>query len=297
MSLTQQGSKHALFLFFLSPKWRIFSFANTQLPPCWQTLCCMKIWKYSIICCFVFLFCASWTTTSNTCKPKLGSCTVCDSLKGMHRADALALAYREAQDSSLPYYNNVIIQQSRIAVYQKCLALLYNNLEDSMLFGLRTYHPPEAKDTTEFYKVTLQVSGASTRKWRMRNGKCGYKNINNILEEVGLTPVGEITKQGEFLYADYVSKKPINKVALQRRFSSQQKPAVRVTRYLDPSQYVGMQDYKNVREVTNLDSSYILLTYPFGPGMPPELPYPTATDYYHVRGCNLSYVRTSTQRN
>lgn len=218
-------------------------------------------------------------------------------MRGYNRADALALAYRESQDSTLPYYNNLIIQEARIEVYQRCLALLYNNLEDSLLFGLRTYHPPEAQDTTEFYKVTLRVKGANTRKWRKRNGSCGYKNIDNILREVGLIPVGMIEKKGGFIYADYTSKKPINKIALQRRFDAQQKPRVRVTRFISPLQYIGMLDYKNVREVTNKDSTYILLTYPFGPGMPPELPYPTATDIYHVHGCNLSYVRTTTQRN
>lgn len=258
--------------------------------------CCMKNWRISFVCITLFVICVSWTAfrTSKSCDPKIGSCTVCDSLRLIYRADALALAYREAQDSTLPYYNNVIIQEARIAVYQKCLALLYNNLEDSMLFGLRTYHPPEATDTTEFYKITMQVTGASRKKWRTKNGSCGYKNIDNILTEVGLTPVGEVTKRGDFLYADYVSKKPINKIALQRRFDAQQKPKVTVTRYISPTQYIGMLDYKNIREASDLDSTYILLTYPFGKGMPPELPYPTATDYYHVRGCNISYVRTST---
>ena len=218
-------------------------------------------------------------------------------MKKFNRADALALAYREAQDSSLAYYNNIIIQEARIAVYQKCLALLYNNLEDSVLFGLLTYHPPEANDTSEFYTVTVKVLNANPKKWRKRNGSCGYKNIDNILNEVGLTPVGEVTKKGDFVYAEYASRKPINKIALQRRFNSQQSPKVYITRYISPLQYVGMLDYKNVREVTNKDSTYILLTYPFGPGMPPELPYPTATDIYHVQGCTLSYVRTTTQRN
>jgi hypothetical protein len=255
----------------------------------------MRTWAFSLIGLFIVVTSVAWSEQfSASCAPRLGSCTVCDSLKGYHRADALALAYRESQDSSLPYYNNVIIQESRIEVYRRCLALLYNNLEDSVLFGLRTYHPPEAQDTTEFYKVTLQVSGASKRKWRMRDGQCGYKNINNILNELGLLPVGEVTKKGEFLYADYISQFPINKIALQRRLAVQRKPVVRVTRYISPVQYVGMLDYKNVREVKNKDSTYILLSYPFGPGMPPELPYPVATDIYHVRGCSLSYVRTTT---
>ena len=257
----------------------------------------MNWWKFGLLSGFVVFICVSWTQVTGPCEPAMGSCTVCDSLKGYYRADALALAYRESQDSTLPYYQNIIIQEQRISTYQKCLALLYNNLEDSVLFGLRTYHPPEAQDTTEFYRVTVQVSGASKRKWRMRNGRCGYKNIDNILVEVGMIPVGEVTRQGDYLYADYITKHPINKVALQRRFSAQQKPTVRVMRYLDPVQYVGMLDYKNVREVTNNDSTYILLQYPFGPGMPPELPYPTATDIYHVHGCTLSYVRTTTQRN
>ncbi|HTF04371.1 MAG TPA: hypothetical protein VK826_10105 [Bacteroidia bacterium] len=256
----------------------------------------MKVYKTLFIGLFVFFICVSWRQSSQSCAPKLGECTVCDSLKGMHRADALALAFRESQDSTLPYYNNIIIQEARIAMYQKCLALLYNNLEDSVLFGLRTYHPPEAEDTTAFYRVTLQIYGAKKNKWRLKNGKCGYKNMNNILTEVGLTPVGEVSKKGDFLYAEYSSTKPINKIALQRRFSAQQKPIVRVTRHLSPLHYVGMLDYKNVREVSNKDSSYILLTYPFGPGMPPELPYPVATDIYHVQGCSLSYVRTTTQR-
>lgn len=245
----------------------------------------------------VLLLCISWTQIPTTCAPQIGSCTVCDSLKGSNRSDALALAYREAQDSTTPYYNNTIIQESRIAVYQKCLALLYNNLEDSILFGLRSYHPPEAADTMEFYKVTVQISGANKNKWRMKNGRCGYKNIDNILLEVGLTPTGEIEKKGEFLYASYTSKKPINKVALQRRFAAQNQPKVRVTRFLGPQQYQGMLDVKNVRELNTFDSTYILLTYSFGSGMPPEIPFPVATDYYHVNGCKLSYVKTHIKRN
>lgn len=245
------------------------------------------------------MICASWTThrTSDGCAPKIGSCTVCDSIRVLHRADALALAYREAQDSTLPYYNNIIIQEARISVYQSTLALLYNNLEDSMLFGLRTYHPPESRDTTEFYKVTLEVCGATKRKWRLRNGKCGYPNINNILEEVGLVPVGHVTKRGKFLYAEYSSPKPINKIALQRRFVAQPEPIVRVTRYISPQQYVGMLDYRNVRQKRDIDSTFILITYPFGPGMPPELPYPIATDIYYAGACHISYLRTTTGRN
>jgi hypothetical protein len=177
----------------------------------------MRIHVYSFICFIAFAVCIAWTPsdprTSNSCAPQIGSCKVCDSIKGLYRADALALAYREAQDSTLPYYHNIQLQAARIAVYEKCLALLFNNLEDSMLFGLRTYHPPEAQDTTEFYKVTLQVSGATKSKWRKRNGRCGYKNFDNIFVEVGMIPVGEVTKQGELLYADYITKHPINKVA------------------------------------------------------------------------------------
>jgi hypothetical protein len=261
----------------------------------------MRIYIYSFICFVAFAICVAWTPsegrTSTSCEPQLGSCKVCDSIEGLYRADALALAYREAQDSTLPYYHNIILQESRIAVYEKCLALLYNNLEDSMLFGLRTYHPPEAADTSEFYKVTLQIQGASKNKWRTRSGRCGYKNFDNILVEVGMIPVGEVKKQGDYMYADYITKHPLNKVALQRRFAAQPKITVRVERYLSPLHYVGMLDYKNVREVTSHDSTYVLLQYPFGPGMPPELPYPTATDIYHVKGCTLSYVRTTTRRN
>ena len=261
----------------------------------------MKLYRYSFIGLVAVAICLAWIPSgppiSASCAPVLGSCNVCDSLKAMYRADALALAYRESQDSSLPYYENIVLQESRIAVYQKCLALLYNNLEDSMLFGLRTYHPPESMDTSEFYKVTLQITGANRKKWRKRNGHCGYKNFENILVEVGMVPVGEVKKQGEFMYSDYITSRPINKVALQRRLSAQTNLTVRVQRYLSPLHYVGMLDYKNVREVKNNDSTYILLQYPFGPGMPPELPYPTATDIYHVQGCNLTYVRTTTARN
>lgn len=261
----------------------------------------MRIYIYSAICFVAFAICVAWTPseprTSNSCAPLIGSCKVCDSIRGLYRADALALAYREAQDTTVPYYHNIILQESRIAVYEKCLALLYNNLEDSMLFGLRTYHPPEAADTAEFYHVTLQIQGASKKKWRTRSGRCGYKSFDNIFVEVGMIPVGEIKKQGDYMYAEYITKRPINKVALQRRFAVQPKITVRVQRYLSPLHYVGMLDYKNVREVTNNDSTYVLLQYPFGPGMPPELPYPTATDIYHVKGCTLSYVRTTTRRN
>lgn len=261
----------------------------------------MRMYRYSFIGFIVVALCIAWTPSAQSdkadCAPKLGSCKVCDSINVLYRADALALAYREAQDSTLPYFQNLNIQEARIAVYEKCLALLYNNLEDSMLFGLRTYHPPEAQDTSEFYKVTLQVTGASKKKWRTRSGACGYKNFDNIFREVGMQPTGEIKKQGNVLYADYVTTRPLNKVALQRRLSAQTNLSVRVQRYLSPLHYVGMLDYKNVREVTNLDSTYILLQYPFGPGMPPELPYPTATDIYHVQGCNLTYVRTTTARN
>lgn len=248
----------------------------------------------------VFAICVAWfpahERTSASCAPVLGSCTVCDSIRGLYRADALALAYREAQDSALPYYQNMILQEKRIETYEKCLALLYNNLEDSMLFGLRTYHPPEAVDTSEFYKVTLQITGANKKKWRMRNGHCGYQNFENIFNEAGMTPVGELTKQGDYMYAEYTTTKPLNKVALQRRLAAQPKITARVQRYLSPLHYIGMLDYKNVREVRNNDSVYVLLQYPFGPGMPPELPYPTATDIYHVQGCKLSYVRTTTRR-
>lgn len=257
----------------------------------------MRMYRVILPAILVIVFCVAWRQSGSNCEPKIGSCTVCDSLKGLYRADALALAYREAQDSTSPYFNNIVVQEARIRVYQECMALLYNNLEDSVLFGLRTYHPPEAEDTLEFYKVTLQVSGASKSKWRAKDGSCGYKNINNILVEVGLTPMGELQKKGEFLYADYHSKKPINKIALQRRFAAQRKPNVRVTRYLGPNQYQGMLDVKNIREVTNVDSTYILLTYPFGKGMPPELPYPVATDVYHVNNCRLTYVRTDIHRN
>lgn len=256
----------------------------------------MRMYKLIVSGILLAALLGSWSQKSTDCQPKLGSCVVCDSLHGVYRSDALALAYREAQDSTLPYYNNIIVQETRIRVYQKCMALLYNNLEDSVLFGLRSYHPPEAEDTLDFYKVTLQISGASKSRWRTRNGRCGYKNIDNILTEVGLTPSGEVTRKGEFLFADYTSKKPINKVALQRRFQAQRAPVVRVTRYLNPQRYQGMLDVKNIREVTNIDSTYILLTYPFGKGMPPELPYPVATDYYHVNGCKLSYVRTEIHR-
>lgn len=261
----------------------------------------MKLYRYSFIVFVLISICIAWTPASprisDSCAPKLGSCTVCDSMKGMYRADALALAYRESQDSGTAYYENIRIQESRIAVYQKCLALLYNNLEDSMLFGLRTYHPPESTDTTEFYKITLQITGANRNKWRTKRGRCGYKNFDNIFVEVGMIPVGEVKKQGDYLYADYVTHHPINKVALQRRLAAQPKIVARVQRYLSPLHYVGMLDYKNVREITNNDSTYILLQYPFGPGMPPELPYPTATDIYHVQGCKLTYVRTTTARN
>jgi hypothetical protein len=261
----------------------------------------MRIYIYSTICFVAFAICVAWTSpeerTSDSCAPVIGSCTVCDSIRGHYRADALALAYREAQDTTLPYYQNIILQESRIAVYERCLALLYNNLEDSMLFGLRTYHPPEAADTAEFYHVTLQIQGGNKKKWRTRSGRCGYKNFDNIFVEVGMIPIGEVKKQGDYMYAEYITKHPINKVALQRRFSAQPKITVRVQRYLSPLHYVGMLDYKNVRQVTNNDSTYVLLQYPFGPGMPPELPYPTATDIYHVKGCTLSYVRTTTQRN
>ncbi len=260
----------------------------------------MRNYAFSFICFIAFAICVAWTpSTENStdkCAPQIGSCTVCDSIAGLYRADALALAYREAQDTASPYYQTILIQESRIATYEKCLALLYNNLEDSLLFGLRTYHPPEAMDTSEFYKVTLQITGASKKKWRTRNGRCGYKNFDNIFVEVGMIPVGEVKKQGDYLYADYITKRPINKVALQRRFLAQPKITVRVQRYLSPLHYIGMLDYKNVREVTNNDSTYVLLQYPFGPGMPPELPYPTATDIYHVKGCTLSYVRTTTGR-
>ncbi len=260
----------------------------------------MKLYRYSFIGIVIVAICLAWSPSapriSDSCAPTLGSCNVCDSMKGMYRADALALAYRESQDSALPYYENIIIQESRIKVYQTCLALLYNNLEDSMLFGLRTYHPPESMDTSEFYKVTVQITGARKKKWRTRKGRCGYKNFDNIFVEVGMIPVGEVQKQGDYMYADYITKHPINKVALQRRFNAQTNLTVRVQRYLSPLHYVGMLDYKNVREVNNNDSTYILLQYPFGPGMPPELPYPTATDIYHVQGCNLTYVRTSTAR-
>ena len=51
------------------------------------------------------------------------------------------------------------------------------------------------------------------------NGRCGYKNIENMLLEVGLTSNGEIEKNGKFLYASYTSKKPIHKVALQRKIN------------------------------------------------------------------------------
>lgn len=261
----------------------------------------MRIYVYSCICFVAFSICVAWTPgeppTSDSCAPLLGSCKVCDSIRGLYRADALALAYREAQDTTLPHYHNIVLQETRIAIYEKCLALLYNNLEDSMLFGLRTYHPPEAADTSEFYHVTLQIDGASKKKWRARNGRCGYKNFDNIFVEVGMIPVGEIKKQGEYMYAEYITNRPINKVALQRRLAAQPKITVRVQRYLSPLHYVGMLDYKNVREVTNNDSTYVLLQYPFGPGMPPELPYPTATDIYYVKGCTLSYVRTTTGRN
>jgi hypothetical protein len=260
----------------------------------------MRTCSFSFVCFIAIAICIAWVPSGrpaiSSCAPALGSCTVCDSLRGIYRADALALAYRESQDSALPYYQNVIIQEARIKVYEQCLALLYNNLEDSLLFGLRTYHPPEAADTSEFYKVTLQVTGASKKKWRTRNGHCGYRNFENIFEEVGMVPVGEIKKQGDFLYADYITKQPVNKVALQRRLSAQPKITARVQRYLSPLQYVGMLDYKNVRQIQSNDSTYVLLQYPFGPGMPPELPYPTATDIYHVQGCRLSYVRTSTAR-
>lgn len=260
----------------------------------------MRIYAYSFICLVAFAFCVAWTSseprTSNSCIPTIGSCTVCDSIHGLYRADALALAYREAQDTTVPYYHNIVIQEARIQVYERCLALLYNNLEDSMLFGFRTYHPPEAADTSEFYKVTLQIQGASKKKWRTRSGRCGYKTFDNIFVEVGMIPVGEIKKQGDYMYADYITKHPINKVALQRRFAAQTKVTVRVERYLSPLLYVGMLDYKNVREVKNKDSTYLLLQYPFGPGMPPELPYPTATDIYHVKGCTMSYLRTTTKR-
>jgi|GEM_PF-6222417 len=261
----------------------------------------MRIYAFSFVLFVLFAICIAWTPgeprTSNSCAPQIGSCKVCDSIAALYRADALALAYREAQDSTLPYYHNVVLQEYRISVYEKCLTLLYNNLEDSLLFGLRTYHPPEAADTTEFYKVTLQVQGASKKKWRTRNGRCGYKNFDNIFEEVGMIPVGEVKKQGDFIYADYITIKPINKVALQRRLSAQTKITARVQRYLSPLHYIGMLDYKNVREVTNNDSSYVLLQYPFGPGMPPEIPYPTATDIYHIKDCTLSYIRTTTKRN
>ncbi len=244
----------------------------------------------------VLLVCVSWRQISVSCEPRIGSCKVCDSIRVLYRADALALAFRESQDSTLPYYSNVIIQETRIKTYEKVLALLYNNLEDSLLFGLRTYHQPEAKDTTEFYKVAIQVKGANSRKWRLRNGQCGYANINTILIELDLRPIGEVVKKGSFLYAEYISTKPINKIALQRRFMAQPKPIVTVTRYLSPNQYVGMLDYTNIREETKFDSTYIFLTYPFGPGMPPELPYPMATDLYHVNDCSMTYIRTTTHR-
>lgn len=257
----------------------------------------MRHWTFFVFVLFIVTLCAfvNGPRTSSDCTPKLGICIVCDSLRVLHRADALALAYREAQDSTLPYYNNIIIQEARIKAYQHALGLLYNNLEDSMLFGLRSYHPPEAKDTLDFYKVTLEVSGARVGKWRKRNGTCGYTNINNILTEVGLVPVGDVVKKGKLLYADYTSDKPINKIALQRRFAAQPEPIVRVTRYISPQQYVGMLDYQNVQEWRDGDSVYLLITYPFGPGMPPEIPYPTATDFYHVRGCTISYDRTTTK--
>lgn len=261
----------------------------------------MSVLRLIVACFIIGAVCVAWLPagdrTSNFCGPVLGSCTVCDSIKGLYRADALALAYREAQDSTLPYYQNILLQEARIVAYQKCLALLYNNLEDSMLFGLRTYHPPEAADTSEFYKVTLQVSGAGKKKWRLRNGRCGYKNFDNIFVEVGMIPVGEVTRQGNFLYADYITHHPVNKVALQRRLAAQPKIVARVQHYLSPLHYIGMLDYKNVREVQKGDSTYVLLQYPFGPGMPPELPYPTATDIYSVNGCTLRYVETTTRRN
>lgn len=261
----------------------------------------MRIYAYGFTFFIIVAACIAWKPPaprmSGPCAPALGSCTVCDSIRSLYRADALALAYREAQDSTLPYFQNIIIQEKRIETYEKCLALLYNNLEDSMLFGLRTYHPPEATDTTEFFKVTLQVTGASKSKWRTSSGRCGYKSFDNIFVEVGMIPVGEVKKHGNYLYADYITKHPVNKVALQRRLSAQPKIVARVQRYLSPLHYVGMLDYKNVREVTVNDSTYVLLQYPFGPGMPPELPYPTATDIYHVHDCGLSYVRTTTRRN
>ena len=256
----------------------------------------MKTRLFALIPGLFFTLCVGWIPdrTSSNCEPRLGECTVCDSLRSIHRADALALAYREAQDSSLPYYNNMIIQEARITKYQWSLGVLYNNLEDSVLFGLRTYRPPEAADTMEFYRVTLEVQGAGKRKWRLRNGQCGYPNINNILSEVGLIPAGPVSKKGKYLYADYTSTRPINKIALQRRFAAQPEPSVRVTRYISPQQYVGMQDYQNVREQTPKDTTFLFISYPFGPGMPPEVPYPTATDIYSVSNCTIRYVRTTT---
>ncbi len=64
----------------------------------------------------------------------------------------------------------------------------------------------------------------------------------------------------------------------QSSSSAQNQPKVRITRFLGTLQYQEMLDVKNVRELNTFDSTYILLTYSFGSGMPPEIPFPVATD-------------------
>ncbi|GAB4142445.1 MAG: hypothetical protein Fur0041_17550 [Bacteroidia bacterium] len=221
------------------------------------------------------------------------TCYVCDSLDKVFYKIAIALTEREVQSPASPYYDSLTLPEKRISEYHQAMKILYNNLDDSVLFGLHNYRPQDASNAEDIYTLEILAHKRFQKKWMTDSVTSGIPEISAVLKAASLQRSGPNKKQKKYTVYSYRSSKPLNKNAIQRRLSEIENIPLFVTNIYNPELTQGMYHYRRIEIRRDEQKTFIYLTYPYGKGMPPEIPYPLATDKYEVTdNCDLKYIES-----
>jgi hypothetical protein len=166
---------------------------------------------------FLFLFHFSHSQL-NDCAPQPGTCYLCDSLKKIYHADAIAMAYVQVQDSTSLYYDSLFVSQHLIDSYQIALANLYNNLPDSLDF-LRQVHigyisRAEVKPAPDKLFISLPFPDGDS--WQPDSTSTGNYRADSLFRKAGLKFVSRQSGGTGKMYFSYSYSGMLNTAALIR---------------------------------------------------------------------------------
>lgn len=108
--------------------------------------------------------------------------TQCDSIIQLYRQDALAIAYRMAQDTLSPYYDSILIPKHLINTIHVALIALHNH----SLFGIHVYHPYSKQLNKAEMAIMLEGSPVWNTHWKNGKEETGIISIDTIISQYAL---------------------------------------------------------------------------------------------------------------